>query len=460
MASMVYGVWCAAAAGRARGPGGTRPRLQHHRAPSLRRNSATLGSCSSRRLLLEMEPGAPAAAATPPGPRRSSLAGSTAASATGSSAPAAEGVAESDEGGAAAGGTGTAPRKQKRSLAREALLRSSIANSRASRTAMERDRFRTVWSQTNKGSAVTIEEGRPKESDEWLVARQQGTYPRSDGTSVWAEDPLPEGRHYFEVRIDRAPGDLRPGETGAVGESLRGGCFIGVALATRMAKNDDGELEEVMRDCAHEQYLFKVAGCWGIEDSPCMAGGSLRCDGEPHGGEAQVHHQNYGKRSNGTAWAPQLPTEWALPPEQRNRHNRAFGSGERVGIQVAIDSDDSISLNFFRSTRLAVHVGTCCAASGMSPIVGRRWHSAAANRDLCHREYLKLPAGERAQFEQLQPPPNGLDGAEGPMQRMAGCVITFKRPVRYEPDPENPDGPMQAIPRPIYICATPASTGA
>jgi hypothetical protein len=56
--------------------------------------------------------------------------------------------------------------------------------------------------------------------------------------------------------------------------------------------------------------------------------------------------------------------------------------------------------------RTAVHHGITCDASGMSPIIGARFHLRGRDFDLCEAEYRKLdPEAQRA-FE-LVPPPDG-----------------------------------------------------
>merc|ERR1719502_1962872 len=52
-----------------------------------------------------------------------------------------------------------------------------------------------------------------------------------------------------------------------------------------------------------------------------------------------------------------------------------------------------------------VHVGVTCDKSGMSPIVGHRYHLVGHDYDLCQEEYDKLPAKEKELFRKVPPPP-------------------------------------------------------
>jgi len=51
-----------------------------------------------------------------------------------------------------------------------------------------------------------------------------------------------------------------------------------------------------------------------------------------------------------------------------------------------------------------VHEGVTCDKSGMSPIVGNRYHLVGHNYDLCEAEYLKLDDRERKLFRKVAPP--------------------------------------------------------
>mmetsp|Transcript_54468 Transcript_54468/g.80851 ORF Transcript_54468/g.80851 Transcript_54468/m.80851 type:complete len:848 (+) Transcript_54468:172-2715(+) len=54
-----------------------------------------------------------------------------------------------------------------------------------------------------------------------------------------------------------------------------------------------------------------------------------------------------------------------------------------------------------------VHTGFTCDMSGMSPIVGRRWHKIGHNYDLCDAEYQKLGDEEKANYV-LAPAPGAV----------------------------------------------------
>ena len=57
----------------------------------------------------------------------------------------------------------------------------------------------------------------------------------------------------------------------------------------------------------------------------------------------------------------------------------------------------------------AVHYGVKCDASGVTPIVGLRFHLPDANYDLCEAEFAKLPPHERARYIVLPPPMMGME---------------------------------------------------
>jgi len=59
------------------------------------------------------------------------------------------------------------------------------------------------------------------------------------------------------------------------------------------------------------------------------------------------------------------------------------------------------------------HWGVTCDKTGMSPIVGNRYHLVGHNYDLCEAEYLKLPAEEQAKFEKHTTPPHANWGPWG-----------------------------------------------
>jgi len=51
-----------------------------------------------------------------------------------------------------------------------------------------------------------------------------------------------------------------------------------------------------------------------------------------------------------------------------------------------------------------VHPGVTCDRSGMSPIVGMRYHLRGHDWDLCQAEFDKCPAGEKALYSAIPPP--------------------------------------------------------
>ena len=155
---------------------------------------------------------------------------------------------------------------------RQALLHNSRTWSQAAREAAKANRFTTKWSKTLHGAGIVIEGAD-------MVARQTGKYPTGDGTSVWSDAVLPStGVHYWEcVFRCSAPVEAQPPP--AKGSALRGGFLIGVAKSTVTELDEDDKEIEVDRDCASEQYIFRLPGSWGLEDSANTNGGPLRCDG-------------------------------------------------------------------------------------------------------------------------------------------------------------------------------------
>jgi len=59
------------------------------------------------------------------------------------------------------------------------------------------------------------------------------------------------------------------------------------------------------------------------------------------------------------------------------------------------------------SAPLGVHPGVVCDKSGMSPIVGNRYHLKGHDYDLCQAEFDKLPATEQSLYELIAPPWRG-----------------------------------------------------
>ena len=52
----------------------------------------------------------------------------------------------------------------------------------------------------------------------------------------------------------------------------------------------------------------------------------------------------------------------------------------------------------------AHHLGVRCDASGMSPIVGTRFHKVNEDLDLCEAEFIKLPLDGRSAFVAIRLP--------------------------------------------------------
>lgn len=78
----------------------------------------------------------------------------------------------------------------------------------------------------------------------------------------------------------------------------------------------------------------------------------------------------------------------------------------------------------------AIHFGVTCDKSGMSPIVGPRYHVPDADYDLCEEEYNKLPEAERLTFVKIERPgaswirPDAWAQDEAPAAATAAAVST------------------------------------
>ena len=51
-----------------------------------------------------------------------------------------------------------------------------------------------------------------------------------------------------------------------------------------------------------------------------------------------------------------------------------------------------------------MHHGVACDASGMSPIVGTRYHKSGQDYDLCEAEFAKLSETDKPLYEKIQSP--------------------------------------------------------
>jgi len=72
--------------------------------------------------------------------------------------------------------------------------------------------------------------------------------------------------------------------------------------------------------------------------------------------------------------------------------------------------------------RVAVHHGVTCDASGMSPIVGTRYHLPGQDYDLCEQEFAKLDADARAPFVKIERP-RRICGGPRRGGRSGGCEM-------------------------------------
>jgi len=77
------------------------------------------------------------------------------------------------------------------------------------------------------------------------------------------------------------------------------------------------------------------------------------------------------------------------------------------------------------------HWGVTCDKSGMSPIMGNRYHLIGHNYDLCEAEYQKLPAEEQAKFERISAPFQNHWG--GPWGKCGGWRNRHAAPHHHSP---------------------------
>lgn len=83
-----------------------------------------------------------------------------------------------------------------------------------------------------------------------------------------------------------------------------------------------------------------------------------------------------------------------------------------------------------------VHVGVSCDKTGMSPIVGNRYHLVGHNYDVCEAEFLKLDDKEKANFRKIAPPP-AVPDAKKPADEADAKPYNCDE-AAYESPPNNP----------------------
>jgi hypothetical protein len=87
-----------------------------------------------------------------------------------------------------------------------------------------------------------------------------------------------------------------------------------------------------------------------------------------------------------------------------------------------------------------VHDGVTCDASGMSPIVGTRFHKIGEYYDLCEAEFAKLSEGDKALFEKI----GHVEDAKGPLSPEDARPYDVNKPLFREKSKE------QSCPRDGY----------
>lgn len=64
----------------------------------------------------------------------------------------------------------------------------------------------------------------------------------------------------------------------------------------------------------------------------------------------------------------------------------------------------SVAVPRAKSKQRAIHPGVICDLSGMSPIIGTRYHKIGEDFDVCETEFKKLPVAEKAKYESIVRP--------------------------------------------------------
>ena len=73
-------------------------------------------------------------------------------------------------------------------------------------------------------------------------------------------------------------------------------------------------------------------------------------------------------------------------------------------VEASTAASEAAASRATAASSTAVHTGFACDASGVSPIVGARYHKRGANYDVCAAEFAKLSATERAQYDCIVAP--------------------------------------------------------
>ena len=79
-----------------------------------------------------------------------------------------------------------------------------------------------------------------------------------------------------------------------------------------------------------------------------------------------------------------------------------------------------------------MHEGVTCDASGMSPIVGTRFHKIGEDYDLCEAEFAKLSEADKALFEKI----GHVEDPKGPLSPEDARPYDVDKPLFREKSKE------------------------
>jgi len=111
--------------------------------------------------------------------------------------------------------------------------------------------------------------------------------------------------------------------------------------------------------------------------------------------------------------AKQLPALYTQLPEPL-RNMMPHADLDLAATVAANLGGDSFVHPHPPKAKVGVHDGVTCDKSGVSPIVGNRYHLPGHNYDLCEGEFDKLPEKEKALFTKIPPPETEPTGAVPP----------------------------------------------
>eukprot|EP00729_Bicosta_minor_P007686 gene7686-4350_t len=100
---------------------------------------------------------------------------------------------------------------------------------------------------------------------------------------------------------------------------------------------------------------------------------------------------------------------WDKVPEDDELYEAIEATKEETAWNTLVGSPvfggnspaDAIAVPRAKSKQRAIHPGAICDLSGMSPIIGTRYHKMGEDFDVCETEFKKLPVAEKAKYESI-----------------------------------------------------------